>query len=181
MRPFILLFPFLGLVPAADLSMVPSAESVSVGQTVTVQVRLARRPTAVSAAQVRLDFDRSRLAYAGIAGDAAATDTTVNDSPATINSRGSLRALIDYPDGAAAGDRLLTVTFTAIAGGAASVTAVPPAQPYGCRIADGTFAVVALALPTNPTIVAIASTDQVSSPPVFTLNPVADRTAIVLP
>jgi hypothetical protein len=157
MRHLLLLLVASLALPAADLTLSPSSGSVVSGQTLTVQVLLAGGPATTRGAQVRLDFDKTRLAYVSALKDAAASDVTINDSVATVNTNGTLKALLDYPAATASSGTLLTVTFTAIASGTATISAVPSSLPYGCRVFDGAYNPVTLNLPAGATAITISA------------------------
>jgi uncharacterized membrane protein YgcG len=150
-----------GVLPgwAADLVLTSSATTLAVGQPVSIQVAVAAPAPAINIAQVRIDFDRTRLALVSVAAVNPAADLVCNEPPAVINGTGSLKALVDLPGNAGVGaGAWLTVTFTALASGSATVTARDHAQPYGARLFDTAYAeVLPVSVPDTSMSIAITA------------------------
>jgi hypothetical protein len=161
---------------AADITLVPSTTTPSVGQTITVAVRATGGPAVVAAGQVRIDFDATRLSYVGATLGSGGGTLTINNAPAAVNAAGRLRALLDEP--AVPGGTVMTVTFTAIAAGSATAAAGSPGQPFGTRLFDAALAEHPVVV-AGPVALVIGTGSQAA--PVITQAATAVSATLVMP
>ncbi|MFM2330652.1 MAG: hypothetical protein RLZZ26_159 [Candidatus Parcubacteria bacterium] len=108
---------------AATLSMLPAYGSVSVGQTITVNVLVSSNDQAMNASSGVVSFPADKLQVVSISKANSIASLWVQD-PSFSNSAGTVNfeGVVLNPGFTGSGAKMLGITFRAISGGTANVT-----------------------------------------------------------
>jgi hypothetical protein len=146
------------MVYAAEVAVSPSSGSYAVNQTFTVTIQANPQGKSVNAVEAKLSFDRTKLSVVSVSKTGSAFSLWTTE-PAFSNAAGTIDFGGGSPTPFSARSNLLSVTFRAVAEGAAAVTvtqaSVLAADGLGTDVYTGpgnaSFTVTAAATTPTPT------------------------------